>query len=91
MFLRSPLGTRSRRSTALRWTRRLVQLYLGLVLYGVSAAMQVQAGLGLDPWDVLHQGLAVVTGHGSAPSASRSGRWCCCCGSRCASDRGSAR
>jgi uncharacterized membrane protein YczE len=41
----------------LRWTRRLGQLYLGLVLYGVSAAMQVQAGLGLDPWDVLHQGL----------------------------------
>ncbi len=61
MFLRSPLGTRSRRSTALHWTRRLVQLYLGLVLYGVSAAMQVQAGLGLDPWDVLHQGLAKVT------------------------------
>jgi uncharacterized membrane protein YczE len=40
--------------------RRLGQLYLGLVLYGVSAAMQVQAGLGLDPWDVLHQGLALV-------------------------------
>jgi uncharacterized membrane protein YczE len=42
----------------LRWVRRLGQLYLGLVLYGVSAAMQVQAGLGLDPWDVLHQGIA---------------------------------
>jgi len=40
------------------WTRRLAQLYIGLVLYGVSAAMQVRAGLGLDPWDVLHQGLA---------------------------------
>jgi uncharacterized membrane protein YczE len=34
-----------------------------LVLYGVSAAMQVLAGLGLDPWDVLHQGLAVVLNH----------------------------
>jgi uncharacterized membrane protein YczE len=45
---------RSRR----RLFARLVQLYLGLSLYGVSAAMQVQAGLGLDPWDVLHQGLA---------------------------------
>jgi len=45
----------------LHWTRRLSQLYLGLVLYGVSAAMQVQAGLGLDPWDVLHQGLALVS------------------------------
>jgi len=40
------------------WTRRLAQLYVGLTIYGVSAALQVQAGLGLDPWDVLHQGLA---------------------------------
>jgi len=47
----------------LRWARRLGQLYLGLVLYGVSAGMQVQAGLGLDPWDVLHQGLALVLEH----------------------------
>jgi uncharacterized membrane protein YczE len=47
----------------LGYSRRLGQLYLGLVLYGVSAAMQVQAGLGLDPWDVLHQGLASRLGH----------------------------
>jgi uncharacterized membrane protein YczE len=40
------------------WSRRVTQLYVGLVLYGVSSAMQVQAGLGLDPWDVLHQGVA---------------------------------
>jgi uncharacterized membrane protein YczE len=37
--------------------RRLVQLYVGLVLYGVSMAMMLRANLGLDPWDVLHQGL----------------------------------
>ena len=37
---------------------RLIQLYAGLALYGVSAAMLVLAGLGLDPWDVLHQGLS---------------------------------
>ena len=37
---------------------RLGQLYIGLVLYGVSAALQVRAGLGLDPWDVFHQGVA---------------------------------
>ena len=47
----------------LTWSRRLVQLYLGLVLYGVSAAMMVRARLGLDPWDVLHQGIANRTGH----------------------------
>jgi uncharacterized membrane protein YczE len=39
-------------------TRRLTQLYAGLVLYGVSDAMLLLAGLGVDPWDVLHQGLS---------------------------------
>ena len=41
-----------------RPTRRLVQLYAGLVLYGVSMALLVRSGLGVMPWDVLHQGLA---------------------------------
>jgi uncharacterized membrane protein YczE len=45
-----------------RPTRRLAQLYAGLVLYGVSMAMQVRAGLGLDPWDVFHQGVSEHTG-----------------------------
>jgi uncharacterized membrane protein YczE len=39
-------------------TRRLIQLLLGLSLYGASMALMVRAGLGLDPWDVFHQGLA---------------------------------
>jgi uncharacterized membrane protein YczE len=38
--------------------RRLVQLYGGLVLYGLSMALLVRSGLGVMPWDVLHQGLA---------------------------------
>ncbi len=41
-----------------RLPRRLVQLYLGLVLYGASLALLVRASLGAAPWDVLHQGLA---------------------------------
>ena len=41
-----------------RLGRRLPQLYVGLVLYGVSLAMMVRADLGLAPWDVLHSGLA---------------------------------
>ena len=41
-----------------RLARRLPQLYVGLVLYGVSLAMMVRAELGLAPWDVLHSGLA---------------------------------
>jgi uncharacterized membrane protein YczE len=42
--------------------RRLIQLFTGLILYGVSDSMLLLAGLGVDPWDVLHQGLARRTG-----------------------------
>ena len=42
--------------------RRSVQLLVGLVGMGVTAAMLVLAGLGLDPWDVLHQGLSRTFG-----------------------------
>ncbi|MER5602674.1 hypothetical protein [Streptomyces sp. NPDC002265] len=42
--------------------RRLIQLYAGLVLYGASSALLVRADLGLEPWNVLHQGLAERTG-----------------------------
>jgi uncharacterized membrane protein YczE len=44
------------------WTRRLVQLYAGLILYGFSMAVLVRSGLGVMPWDVLHQGLARQVG-----------------------------
>ena len=40
-----------------RPVRRLVQLYVGLVLFGISMAFFVQARLGVMPWDVLHQGI----------------------------------
>jgi uncharacterized membrane protein YczE len=39
-----------------------VSLYGGLALFGVSVALLVNARLGLDPWDVLHQGLGKRTG-----------------------------
>ena len=38
--------------------RRLSQLYGGLTLYGFSDALLLLAGLGVDPWDVFHQGLS---------------------------------
>jgi uncharacterized membrane protein YczE len=41
---------------------RLRNLFTGLVLFGVSVGLMVQAGLGLASWDVLHQGLARQTG-----------------------------
>ena len=43
------------RAGRLGW--RLPQLFVGLVLYGVSLAMMVRGDLGLAPWDVLHSGL----------------------------------
>jgi len=39
-----------------RLSRRLTQLYVGLVLYGASLALMVRGDLGLAPWDVLHSG-----------------------------------
>jgi uncharacterized membrane protein YczE len=42
----------------IRLPRRLVQLYAGLVLYGISMALLIRSRLGNMPWDVLHQGLA---------------------------------
>ncbi|HYQ67184.1 hypothetical protein [Actinophytocola sp.] len=42
--------------------RRLPQLLGGLTLYGVSMGLMIRSGLGLDPWDVLHQALSLRTG-----------------------------
>jgi uncharacterized membrane protein YczE len=41
---------------------RLRNLFVGLVLFGVSVGLMVRANLGLASWDVLHQGLARQTG-----------------------------
>lgn len=45
-----------------RVPRRVTQLAAGLVLYGVSIATMLSAGLGVDSWDVFHQGLSQLTG-----------------------------
>lgn len=37
---------------------RLVRLLVGLFLYGFTMAMLVESTLGLDPWDVFHEGVA---------------------------------
>jgi len=42
--------------------RRTLQLAAGLTLYGMSIALMLRAGLGVDSWDVLHQGIAQRTG-----------------------------
>lgn len=43
-------------------TRRIIQLNIGLVLFGVGIGFMLQSGLGVPPWDVLHQGLALQWG-----------------------------
>lgn len=42
--------------------QRLIQLHLGLFVYGASLALLVRADLGLDPWNVFHQGFSQHTG-----------------------------
>lgn len=42
--------------------RRLIQLHLGLCLFGFALALMVRATLGLDPWNVFQQGLTGLTG-----------------------------
>ncbi len=42
--------------------RRLPRLVIGLVLCGVAFGLTIEANLGLDPWDVLHQGISEHTG-----------------------------
>ncbi|PFG35775.1 putative membrane protein YczE [Flavimobilis soli] len=41
---------------------RLAQLVVGLTFFGLSISLVVHAGLGVSPWDVLAQGLALATG-----------------------------
>lgn len=56
------VGRPTRTARGAGWPRRLGQLYAGLVLYGLGVSLQVRATLGVDPWDVLHQGIARHTG-----------------------------
>lgn len=49
-------------ANARRWSRRLTQLAAGLGLYGFSMALLVRSSLGVMPWDVLHQGVALHLG-----------------------------
>lgn len=41
---------------------RIIRLFAGLTAYSLGIAMTVQANIGLAPWDVFHQGLALRLG-----------------------------
>jgi uncharacterized membrane protein YczE len=42
--------------------RRIAQLLAGLFLYGIAIAMMLRGGLGASPWDVLSQGVVLLSG-----------------------------
>ncbi|MGX1585787.1 membrane protein YczE [Microbacterium sp. NPDC055502] len=63
MLLRSillPVRATSPRDLA----ERLVQLVIGLMLYGIALAFMVRGGIGVAPWDVLALGVAGRSGLG---------------------------
>jgi uncharacterized membrane protein YczE len=43
-------------------SRRILQLFGGLFLYGFAIALMIRGGVGVPPWDVLTQGIALQTG-----------------------------
>ncbi|WP_394194054.1 YitT family protein [Microbacterium foliorum] len=63
MQLRSvflPIAATSRRDVV----ERIVQLLVGLFLYGVALGLMVRGGIGVAPWDVLALGIAGNAGIG---------------------------
>lgn len=41
---------------------RLLQLLLGLFLFGIASSLMIRAGIGIAPWDVLSQGISLRSG-----------------------------
>lgn len=58
----SALSTPAPTTLALTMTRRITQLVVGLFFYGFGIALMIRAGIGVAPWDVLGQGVALQTG-----------------------------
>jgi uncharacterized membrane protein YczE len=59
---RLPLDARDARTDLRAALPRLPSLLVGLILFGVGIALMVESGLGLGPWEALHQGIARQTG-----------------------------
>ena len=55
------------RLRATAWVRRLVVLNAGLALMGLGTAAMLAAGMGVAPWAVFHEGVALSSGisHGT--------------------------
>lgn len=50
------------RVTSPRSWLRFLQLNVGLMLFGLGISTMLKAGIGLDPWSTLHEGLSLQTG-----------------------------
>lgn len=57
--LASPAMTRP---ATLLFLRKMAQLLVGLLCYGIGLALMLRAGIGVAPWDVLAQGIHLRTG-----------------------------
>lgn len=55
---RAAAGEPRLQGAALRCARRVLTNLLGNALFALGITMTLQAGLGLGPWDVLHQGIS---------------------------------
>lgn len=53
--------------------RRIVQLLIGLCLFGISIAWTVEALLGASPWTVFHEGASDLTGVSFGTTVSLTG------------------
>lgn len=60
--LAAPRILKAAMSPHLTTVRRIVQLMIGLFLFGIGIALMVRSELGVAPWDVLTQGIMLQTG-----------------------------
>src|ERR1051326_2931324 len=58
----APMSTIGNLPLRHRPVRRFTALFVGLFIYGASMSLMIAANLGLDPWDVFHQGVSKITG-----------------------------
>ena len=73
-----------RANYAIGWcmTRRILQLLVGLVLYGAGCALTVEAGWASTRGPCSRRASRSTPGSASAGSPTSSASSCCCCGSR---------
>src|SRR5689334_21918562 len=55
----TPVTARLVRTAVIGYVARLALLVLGLFVFSYGITMTLGSGLGLSPWDVLHQGLSL--------------------------------